>query len=440
MMVSGFSRRHILRLWGSSLVLPVTGCASTLDGSTSPDRTPTTNESRPLDSCPVYDQPYPDEWAMFGYDARNTGANPGTTGPADDVTELWRFETGSWVECSPAVAADTIYITSRDRNVYALSTSEGTERWRFETGISETDSEDTFPSEEPMRSSPTVVDGTVYVGGGNYELRQEEAVIERVTNHNYLYALDSETGDLEWRFQPEGVIESSPTVVGGIAYFGCNAGNVYAVDTSDGGERWRFTVDGTSEREVTATPAVSDCRVFVGSWDETLYALDARDGSVVWRHEAAGPVSASPAVGDGTVYVGINGNGGVLALSTEDGEVVWEYPTQGSIVGSSPAIADGTVYIGDYSDQGERLHAIDARSGEAVWSERTRGYIWSSPAVVDGTVYVSDLRNMVYGFDARDGTRLWEFETGDNVRPSPAVADGTVYLGSDDGNVYAVTE
>ena len=460
-MVPASSRRRLLKLCALTGGVSTAGCLSSSNGATKSEtetgdqgetESPTTQEpttastrtSRPLESCPVYEQPYPNGWPLFGYDARNTGANPNSTGPKTQVEELWRFETDQWVECSPAVAAETVYITSRDRNVYALSASDGTEQWRFETGISETDAEDTSPSQEAMWSSPTVVDGTVYVGGGNYEVGGEDGVIKRISNHSYLYALDAETGDLEWKFQPEAMAESSPTVVDGTVYFACIAGNVYALDAGDGQERWRFSTEEDTAGGFTATPAVADCTVFVGSWGKKLYALNARDGSIRWEYEASGAVSASPAVSDGTVYIGVNNGGPVRALSAETGKVKWEYPTSGSIVASSPAVADGVVYIGDYSGThdrlAERLNAIDAHSGEEVWTANTSGYIWSSPAVVDGVVYVGDLENVIYGFDAADGTLLWRYEVGDNVRPSPTVVDGVVYIGSSDGNVYALTD
>ncbi len=436
-MVPALSRRRALQLCASTVALSTAGCASSPAEPTGPDRAVSSPEPRPLDSCPTDEEPSADEWPTVGYDARNTGANPDTTGPKNEVTERWTFETGNWVQSSPAVANGTVYVTSRDRTVYALTASEGSEQWQFETGIAETDAEDTVPSEAGMRSSPTVVDGTVYVGGGNDEVRRRDGVVERVDNHNYLYALDSETGDLEWKFQPEAETESSPTVIGDVAYFCCTAGNVYAVDTTDGSQRWQFTVDDESTDGITGTPAVANCTVFVGSWGGTLCALDARDGSVEWRYETDEAVSASPAVHDGTVYVGVNGDGSVVAVSAEDGEVEWRYSTDGAVVASSPAVADGVVYVGDYGVGS--LEAIDAHSGEAVWTASTPGYIWSSLAVVDGVVYASDLRNTVYGFDAADGTELWRFETGGAVRSSPAVVDGTVYVGSDDQNVYALT-
>ncbi|MHC3436752.1 outer membrane protein assembly factor BamB family protein [Natrialbaceae archaeon A-gly3] len=66
--------------------------------------------------------------------------------------ETWRFETDSMVYSSPTVADGTVYVGSWDGHVYALDAASGEEVWTFETG-------------KRVRSSPTVADGTVYIGG-----------------------------------------------------------------------------------------------------------------------------------------------------------------------------------------------------------------------------------------------------------------------------------
>ena len=54
--------------------------------------------------------------------------------------------------------------------------------------------------------------------------------------------------------------------------------------------------------EITV-PAVVDGVVYIGSWDENLYAVNAKDGTERWRFTVGGSVS-SPAVVDGVVYLG----------------------------------------------------------------------------------------------------------------------------------------
>lgn len=67
--------------------------------------------------------------------------------------EIWRFETPIQVSSSPTVVDGTVFVGCRDANVYALDASDGTEKWRFLTG--------------GYYSSPTVVSGTTFVGGRN---------------------------------------------------------------------------------------------------------------------------------------------------------------------------------------------------------------------------------------------------------------------------------
>jgi outer membrane protein assembly factor BamB len=57
-----------------------------------------------------------------------------------------------------------------------------------------------------------------------------------------------------------------------------------------GGVRWRFQ----TRSAVRSTPAVTATRVFVGSGDSTLYAIDRASGKPVWQFGAGGPVHSSP--------------------------------------------------------------------------------------------------------------------------------------------------
>jgi serine/threonine-protein kinase len=57
--------------------------------------------------------------------------------------------------------------------------------------------------------------------------------------------------------------------------------------------------------------------------------------------------------------------------------------------------------------------------------------------VANGVVYVGSLDNNVYALNARTGDKLWSYTTGNIVQPSPAVVNGVVYVGSYDYRVYA---
>lgn len=136
--------------------------------------------------------------AMFQYDLANTGNVPGTIGP-----------------------------------------DEGDERW-------------TFSADGSVRSSPAVIGGLVYIGGGAT-----------------LYAVDASAGEPVWSFDTKGAIHSSPAVIDGTVCVGTRGDRVYAVDASDGTEQWVFETNGS-------IPAVGDA-VYIGGNDGRLYAIGGSD-------------------------------------------------------------------------------------------------------------------------------------------------------------------
>ena len=64
-----------------------------------------------------------------------------------------------------------------------------------------------------------------------------------------------------------------------------------------------------------------------GSSDGTVYALRARDGSMLWDYPIAGSMFAAPVLDGNTIYIGA-GNGMAYALRANNGGIVWHYLTQ----------------------------------------------------------------------------------------------------------------
>jgi outer membrane protein assembly factor BamB len=189
---------------------------------------------------------------------------------------------------------------------------------------------------------------------------------------------------------------------------------------------------------VFSSPVIgSDGTVYVGSYDNKLYAINGKTGDKLWEFKTEGYVKSSPAIGsDGTVYVG-SGDKKLYAINGKTGDKLWEFETGDAVV-SSPAIgSDGTVYVGSLD---KKLYAINGKSGVKLWEFETGGSVRSSPAIgSDGTVYVGSKDNKLYAINGKSGVKLWEFETGGNVTSSPAIgSDGTVYVGSEDYKLYAI--
>jgi len=193
--------------------------------------------------------------------------------------------------------------------------------------------------------------------------------------------------------------------------------------------KWVFSTDA----EVHSSPAVANGTVYVGSRDFRLYALDAATGAKRWEYKTNSWVESSPAVVDGVVYFGSN-DGHLYALNADNGHKLWEFRARYPIK-SSPAVAEGIVYFGadDYY-----IYALDAATGEKLWDFKTNGYVASSPVVANGILYSGSGEAFSYALDARNGMRRLRFKSHYPVFSSAVVKDETVYFSNTEGLLYAI--
>jgi outer membrane protein assembly factor BamB len=319
----------------------------------------------------------------------------------------WTFKAAGPIVTSPAIADGVVYIGSMSGHLYAIDQQTGQEKWNFKSRM-------------PIASSPAVADGTVYF----------------VSSAGSLAAIDAATGTPRWVFATEyerkfeaknlhgypsaaqtipdawDVFTSSPAVVNGRVYFGSGDGNVYAVDAKSGLLQWKFA----TQEVVHASPAVVNGTVYIGSWDSHLYAIDAESGQQKWAfkggedptiHNQVG-FQSSPAVVDGTVYVGSR-DAHVYAIDAGTGRKRWDYPTSKSWVNGTPAVRDGMVYVG--TSDSSRFMALDARTGRLRWNFDARAYIFSSAALAGTLAYFGSHNGKLYAVDAKTGALAWEFQT-----------------------------
>ena len=318
-----------------------------------------------------------DWWPMFHHDLTHSGYST-STAPTTNLTGA-DYRTGSWVASSPTVVDGVVYVGCGDNNVYALNATTGTKVWNYTTG------------NWVQWSSPAVVGGVVYVG----------------STDNNVYALNATTGTKVWNYATSGAIFSSPAVAGGVVYVGSEDNNVYALNATTGTKVWNYATTGP----IWSSPAVVDGVVYVGSWDGKVYALSATTGTLVWKHTTGWPVVSSPAVVDGRVYVGSDDNK-TYCLNASTGAHIWDYTTGGAVE-SSPAVASGMVFVGSWDNN---VYALNATTGTFVWNYNTYYAVFSSPAVAGGAVYVSSLNGNIYAI----GADRWQVDVYWSYRAEPA--------------------
>ena len=335
-------------------------------------------------------------------------------GPSVELAGLaWRFTTGAEVRSTPAVADGIAVFGSNDGFLYAVEVKTGAEKWKANLGGAVT-------------SSPAIAQGLVIVMG-----RDGRLYARKLADGSQVWTLatgpDLSLGDDPRSFD---LWDSSPTVADSTVYVGSGDGKVYAVDLATGRERWSHA---TGSR-VRSSPAVGGGTVYVGSFDGCVYALDAATGQDRWKYQTGDVVQSSPALGGGMVFVGTRAEA-LLALDAATGAEKWRRPHSGSWVLASAAVAQGKVIVG--GSDSHLLEAVDASTGQPVWSAQVGARMLGSATVLGDVVIYGAEDFRVYTLDAATGLgRSMEFTEG-AIYSSVVPAGETVLAGSDDHHLYA---
>lgn len=251
-----------------------------------------------------------------------------------------------------------------------------------------------------------------------------------------------------WRLRGRVLLELPPVVFRGFIYQMNNSGFLRKIDKETGRVRWKRRY-GTL---AAATPAVGDGNVYVTILQRapdlrkgTVVAVDARTGVTRWRRDLPSRTESSPLLDKGHVYFGSE-DGTVYSLRASNGSVRWRYHASGAVKGG-PALSNGVLYFGDY---GGEVHAVRQDTGRRVWSTGTSGaalgfssgQFYATPSVAFGRVYIGNTDHRMYSFVASTGKLAWASQTGGYVYAPSPVADvrglgPTVYTGSYDGTFYA---
>lgn len=335
-----------------------------------------------------------DDWPVYRGDVQHSGV--ATEKVAPPLSLLWRFTAGSepTSSSSPAVVGDTVFYSARGVNqggvLFAVDTKTGSMRWQTPELL----------NRNVYSTSPLVDGGKVYIGASDGKLYIYDAASGSevrqftagravnsapVINNGVLYfgsndgvfrAINPETGASIWRqsLKADDGINSSPIIAGNLIYFTTSNNTVYAVNAATGIAKWsnrlqyrfgpnaavyadntlyvpsgprlhaiqptsgnlRWSTDFPSD--LLFAPVAADGIVYVVADNKQMYAVRSNGRADVWKKPVKLPfrAAASPIISGDVIYVPTN-QSVLLAISREDGHILWQYRVEPS--SASPSIA-----------------------------------------------------------------------------------------------------
>ncbi|MDQ2075977.1 PQQ-binding-like beta-propeller repeat protein [Marinimicrobium sp. ABcell2] len=348
------------------------------------------------------------DWPTFMGDPTRSGS-AGLTSEKVNTSELslaWDMPLHTEVIASPVVKDNQLLIAAENGNLYSIDMETRRLQWLFHShgGIS---------------STPAIDRDKVYF----------------LNRAGYVYALDLQDGKPLWRFETGGesifstynlygidsddpvpdpwdFFLSSPLVADGRVYVGSSDQRIYALDAETGARLWSFKTGGV----VHASPALAGDTLIVGSWDSAIYALDAQTGAERWRFQTEAEqkisiwlgVQSSPVIDGDSVFVGSR-DGYLYRLNVSDGKQQWRYDVERSWVVATPAVDEQHVYFGT-SDTAAMI-AVNKRTGKESYRFNTRVWTYASALRVGNDLVFGTMAGELYALDATTGEQHWRYQT-----------------------------
>ena len=356
----------------------------------------------------VHKEKSDENWCIFRGDAALTGSTP--LALPDNPILLWSFKSDIYTKSSPVVYQQVAYWSSRRGNIFGVDL-EGKQVFRFDMETATDATPMIYDSvlyigrmdgymcaislkkQEILWSFETY--GQIMASPNRIDFEGNEAIIFG-SYDNQVYGLNSKDGKLLNRFESGFYINGAVAKSGNfIVYGGCD-GFVRIVDCILGVQTDSLDV----EIYIPASPAIHNHQCYIADHSGNLYEINIKEGKIesykkiIESKDDNSTFVSVPAVSDKMVYV-VSDDRYVYALNRKDGAVVWKYLLKGDTGESSPVVCKDKLLVCTKSGIVTILHA---KTGAFLWEYDTGEQIIACPAVIKGYFYILSQKGTLFCF------------------------------------------
>ena len=331
---------------------------------------------------------------------------------------------------APVVGGGRLYAVDVDGTVYAFDAQTGAKIWTRNAAL-----------ENNLRNS-------AFGGGVSFD----SGKLYGTNGAGEVIAMDAATGNELWKVTPSGPLRGSPTVAFGSVYVMTQDNQIFALDANDGSLQWQESASSTQAGVFgVAAPAVGQGTVIAGYSSGELVAYRYENGRSLWADALARTsistqvgtltdIDADPIIDNGRVYA-LGQGGRMAAYELVTGQRIWELNLAGI---STPAIAGEWIFT--LTDDA-RLLAIARSTGKVRWLTQLAEYrnvekkkdpiFWTGPVLAGNSLWLVNSRGELWRVSTGEGSAQLYQELGEPVSLPPVVANETLYILDDSGRIHA---
>lgn len=358
---------------------------------------------------------------------------------------IWSKDLRTEIRGKVSIGENHVFVTSKDRKIFALSLTDGSLQWSQEINEVENKAYDYF-------SEFGIYDNQIYFG----------------TAAGYLYRINPSNGSTIWKEDIGHWIQAMPVRNKGQVYVATLDGAVHSLTekASKASIEWSKKV---SDHGFSTNLVLSKDGLLATDNNMIIHSVDFSTGETTWKHrlldgswvngqhiaaEEQPGQQSSPTVVDGVLYIA-GPDGFVNAIDAESGKELWKFETKSS-TSPSPTVAEGKVFVGQTYRSYGKYFALDAKTGEPVWTTEELGSVWINAAYDNGQLFLGNMNGFFFAVDINTGEKKWEYFTAKDtpqenkpfdsdrghgwppgVYCNPIVSEGVVYTGSWSGYYFA---
>lgn len=301
---------------------------------------------------------------------------------ASGLSLIWTIPVTNGVEPSMAIINDRLFFGASDGNFYSAKAETGEVLWKVSI-------------KAEVLSQPTL---------------DEEGRLFFLAGNNVLFALDASDGHQLWVYSRQDTANMTvrgggrPAVRDGIVYEGFSDGSLVALAAKSGAPQWEIQLNRNRKfRDLDASPLVEGDRLYITGYDDKLYCLSRKDGTIQWKYDIGGFEAAT--IDQENLYVPTSG-GEVVALNKTSGKLVWKVSGLDGISTQVRLLYKDFLVFGE--SQG-KLKILDRKTGQLTHHFQPGRGVFSTPTIdVDRKmIYFISNESHLYGLEFKEENRKW---------------------------------